>query len=174
MDHSSWPEFLIVKFGDFHHEGLALLEHPQKSKTVVENRELRPTLSSILQSFFEWIHTYCFLIDPSWADAHLDDIRFNSNWVFFTNEDCLKIDIQYQKILKIPKFSLTEGVIFNSENCKLSWAEKSQYRQISERDERSKFQKKFLHSFLWCIAIFEKKFQGPAPTQAHWAQVQSG
>ena len=36
MDHSSWPEFLIVKFGDFHHEGLALLEHPQKSKIVVE------------------------------------------------------------------------------------------------------------------------------------------
>ena len=58
--------------------------------------------------------------DPSRAEAHLNDVRFNSNWVFFTHDDCLKIDIQYQKILKIPKFGLTEGVIFNSENGKLS------------------------------------------------------
>ena len=50
----------------------------------------------------------------------LDSIQI----VFFTNDDCLKIDIQYQKFLKIPKFGLTEGVIFNSENGKLSWAEK--------------------------------------------------
>ena len=72
---------------------------------------------------------------PDRADrgkAHLNDVRFNSNWVFFTHDDCLKIDIQYQKSLKIPKFGLTEGVIFNSENGKLSWAQKSQFRQISE------------------------------------------
>ena len=56
--------------------------------------------------------------------AHLNDVRFNSNWVYFTNNDCLKIDMQYQKFLKIPKFGLTEGVIFNSENCKLSWFQK--------------------------------------------------
>ena len=56
------------------------------------------------------------------GQAHLNDVRFNSNWVFFTNNDCLKVDIQYQKSLKIPKFGLTEGVIFNSENCKLSWS----------------------------------------------------
>ena len=50
----------------------------------------------------------------------LDSIQI----VFFTNDDCLKIDIQYQKFLKILKFGLTEGVIFNSENGKLSWSEK--------------------------------------------------
>ena len=54
----------------------------------------------------------------------LDSIQIE----FFTNDD-LKVDIQFQKFLKIPKFGLTEGVIFNSENCKLRWAEKSQYRQ---------------------------------------------
>ena len=71
--------------------------------------------------------------------AHLNDVRFNSNWVFFTHDDCLKIDIQYWKSLKIPKFGLTEGVIFNSENCKLSLSQKLQYRQISEMDgENSK------------------------------------
>ena len=64
--------------------------------------------------------------------AHLNDIRFNSNWVFFTHDNCLKIDIQYQKSLKIPKFGLTEGIIFNSENCKLSWWQKWGNRQISE------------------------------------------
>ena len=32
--------------------------------------------------------------------------------------------IQFQKFLKIPKFGPTKGVIFNSENCKLSWSEK--------------------------------------------------
>ena len=54
--------------------------------------------------------------------AHLNDVRFNSNWVFFTHDDCLKIDIQFQKILKIPKFGLTEGVIFNSSILKTaSW-----------------------------------------------------
>ena len=52
--------------------------------------------------------------------------------IFFTNNDCLKVDIQYQKSLKIPKFGLTEGVIFNSENSKLSCWQKWQYRQISE------------------------------------------
>ena len=31
-----------------------------------------------------------------------------------------------------------------------------------------------LCSFVWSIANFEKKILGPAPTQAHWAQVQSG
>ena len=36
----------------------------------------------------------------------LDSIQI----VFFTNDDCLKIDIQYQKFLKIPKFGLTEDV----------------------------------------------------------------
>ena len=46
----------------------------------------------------------------------LDSIQI----VFFTNDDCLKIDITYQKFLKIPRFGITEGVIFNSENCKLS------------------------------------------------------
>ena len=162
MDHSSWPEFLIVKFGDFHHEGLALLEHPQKSKTVVENRELRPTLSSILQSFFEWILTYCFLIDPSQAEAHLDDIRFNSNWIFFTNDDCLKVNIQFQMFLKIPKFGLTEGVIFNSENGKLSWAEKWWYRQISEMGgENSK--NFFCIASCGLLPTLKKKFRVPRP-----------
>ena len=52
--------------------------------------------------------------------AHSNDIKFNLNWVLFTNDDCLKVDIQFQKSLKIPKFGLTEGVIFNSENGKLS------------------------------------------------------
>ena len=50
----------------------------------------------------------------------LDSIQI----VFFTNDDCLKIDIQYQKFLKNPKFGLAEGVIFNYENCKLSWSQK--------------------------------------------------
>ena len=70
--------------------------------------------------------------DPSWAEAHLNDVRFNSNWVFFTNDDCLKVDIQFQKFLKIPKFGLTEGIIFNSENCKLSLMRKCCNWQISE------------------------------------------
>ena len=51
----------------------------------------------------------------------LDSIQIE---FFFTNNDCLKVDIQYQKSLKIPKFGLTEGVIFNSENGKLSCSEK--------------------------------------------------
>ena len=51
---------------------------------------------------------------------------------FFTNADCLKVDIQFQKFLKISEFSLAKGVIFNSENCKLSWSRKWQFRQISE------------------------------------------
>ena len=55
-----------------------------------------------------------------WGEAHLNDVRFNSNWVFFTNDDCLKVDIQFQKCL------------FNSENCKLSCGEKWWYWQISE------------------------------------------
>ena len=59
----------------------------------------------------------------------LDSIQIE---FFFTHDDCLKVDIQYQKILKIPKFGLTEGVIFNSENGKLSCWQKWQYRQISE------------------------------------------
>ena len=69
-------------------------------------------------------------IVPSQAkgEAHLNDVRFNSNWVFFTNNDCLKVDIQFQKFLKSPNFGLTEGVIFNSENCKLSLLLKWQYR----------------------------------------------
>ena len=56
------------------------------------------------------------LVFPSWAEggpagsdrgkAHLNDFRFNSNWVFFTNNDCLKVDIQFQKFLNIPKFGL--------------------------------------------------------------------
>ena len=54
------------------------------------------------------------------AEAHLNDVIFNSIQIFFTNNDCLKVDIQYQKFLKIPKFGLAEGVIFNSENGKLS------------------------------------------------------
>ena len=75
------------------------------------------------------------------GEAHLNDVRFNSNWVFFTHDDCLKIDIQYWKSLKIPKFGLTEGVIFNSENGKLSCSEKWWYRQISEmgRENSKKF-----------------------------------
>ena len=28
--------------------------------------------------------------------------------------------------------------------------------------------------YLWSITNFEKKISGPAPPQAHWAQVQSG
>ena len=36
-----------------------------------------------------------------------------------------KVDIQFQKFLKIPKFGHTEGVIFNYENCKLSCSWKS-------------------------------------------------
>ena len=43
----------------------------------------------------------------------LDSIQIE---FFFTNNDCLKVDIQFQKFLNIPKFGLTEGDIFNSEN----------------------------------------------------------
>ena len=64
-----------------------------------------------------------------WVWMTLD---FNSNWVFFTNNDCLKVDIQFQEFLKIPKFGLTEGIIFNSENYKLSCSQKWWYWQISE------------------------------------------
>ena len=111
MDHSSWPEFLIVKFGDFHHEGLALLEHPQKSKTVVENRELRPSLSSILQSFLEWIlTTNCFLIDPSRAEAHLDDIRFNSNWVFSPMMIVWREIFNFRSVWKFPNLALLKAL----------------------------------------------------------------
>merc|ERR1712001_575312 len=92
----------------------------------------------------------------------MGDVRFNSNCVFFTNNDCLKIDIQYQKILKIPKFGLTEGVIFNSENGKLSCWQKRQYTQISEMGgENSKI--------FFCIAscgllpTLKKKFWVPRP-----------
>jgi len=114
---------------------------------------------------------------PDRADrgkAHLNDVRFNSNWVFFTHDDCLKIDIQYQKFLKIPKFGLTEGVIFNSENCKLSLSQKWGNRQISEMGgENSKI--------FFCIAscgllpTLKKKFgsrapPGPLGTGAKWAR----
>ena len=77
--------------------------------------------------------------------ACLNDIRFNSNWVFSTNEDCLKVDIQFKKFLKNLKFGLTEGIIFNSENCKLSCSQKWQFWQISEMGGQN-FKKKF------CIA----------------------
>ena len=36
-----------------------------------------------------------FRVFPSRGKAHLNDVRFKSNWVFFTNIDCMKIDIQY-------------------------------------------------------------------------------
>ena len=55
---------------------------------------------------------------PKGADWVKDEFK----WRFFTNDDFLKVIIQFQKFLKIPKFCLTEGVIFNSENCKLSLA----------------------------------------------------
>ena len=97
---------------------------------------------------------------PEGADrgkAHLNDVRFNSNWVFFTHDDCLKIDIQYQKSLKIPKFGLTEGVTFNSENGKLSWWQKWWYRQISEMSgENSK--KFFSIASCGLLPTLKKKF----------------
>jgi len=102
---------------------------------------------------------------PDRADrgkAHLNDVRFNSNWVFFTHDDCLKIDIQYQKFLKIPKFGLTEGVIFNSENCKLSLSRKCWYRQISEMGgEKSKI----FFSIASCglLPTLKKKIWVPRP-----------
>ena len=93
----------------------------------------------------------------------LDSIQIE---FFFTNDDCPKVDIQFRKFLKIPKFGLTEGVIFNSENCKLSWFQKCQYRQISEMGgENSKI--------FFCIAscgllpTLKKKFRvlrPPRPT----------
>ena len=96
------------------------------------------------------------------GEAHLNDVRFNSNWVFFTHDDCLKIDIQYWKSLKIPKFGLTEGVIFNSENGKLSWAEKGQYRQISEMSGENS---KIFFSIASCglLPTLKKKFRVPRP-----------
>ena len=54
----------------------------------------------------------------------LNDVKFNSNLIFSSNNDYLKVDIQFQKFLKIPKFGLTEGIIFNSENCNLSLLQK--------------------------------------------------
>ena len=108
------------------------------------------------------------------GEAHLNDVRFNSNWVFFTNNDCLKIDIQYQKFLKIPKFGLTEGVIFNSENGKLSCSQKWWYRQISEMGgENSK--KFFCIASCGLLPTLKKKFgsrapPGPLGTGAKWAR----
>ena len=78
------------------------------------------------------------------SEAHLNDVRFKLS--FFINDDCLKVDIQFQKFLNIPKFGLTEGVIFNSENCKLSWWQKRQCRQISEMG-RENSKKKFCIAF---------------------------
>ena len=101
----------------------------------VKNLELsNRILISIFQSIFfidEPISYYEIEVKAIHI-AHLNDVRFNSNWVFFTHDDCLKVDIQYQKFLKIPKFGLTEGIIFNSESCKLSWSWKWMVWQISE------------------------------------------
>ena len=102
---------------------------------------------------------------PEGADrgkAHLNDVRFNSNWVFFTNNDCLKIDIQYQKFLKIPKFSLTEGVTFNSENCKLSCGQIWIFRQISEMGGENS---KKIHCIASCgvLPSLKKNFWVPRP-----------
>ena len=102
---------------------------------------------------------------PEGADrgkAHLNGVRFNSNWVFFTNNDCLKVGIQFQKFLKIPKFGLTEGVIFNSENGKLSCWQKWGNRQISEMSgENSK--KIFCIASCGLLPTLKKKIWVPHP-----------
>ena len=74
----------------------------------------------------------------------------------------MKVDIQFQKFLKIPKFGLTEGVIFNSENGKLSWAEKGQYRQISEMSGENS---KIFFSIASCglLPTLKKKIWVPRP-----------
>ena len=94
---------------------------------------------------------------------------------FFTNDDCLKVNIQFQKFLKIHKFGLTEGIIFNSENCKLSlFCSKCQYRQISEMGgENSK--KIFCIASCGLLPTLKKKFgscasPGPLGTGAKWAR----
>ena len=59
-----------------------------------------------------------------WGEAHLNDVRFNSKLVFFTNNDCLKVDIQFQRSLKIPKFGLTEFLTYSQKKFlsrKLYW-----------------------------------------------------
>ena len=38
----------------------------------------------------------------------LNVIRFNSKLSFFSNIDCLKVDIQFQKFLKIVKLPITK------------------------------------------------------------------
>ena len=111
---------------------------------------------------------------PTKAGLSLNDVRFNLNWVFFINDDCLKVDIQFRKFLKIPKFGLTEAVIFNSENCKLSWFQKWQYRQISEMSGENS---KIFFSIASCglLPTLKKKFgsrapPGPLGTGAKWAR----
>ena len=87
----------------------------------------------------------------------LDSIQIE----FFTNDD-LKVDIQFQKFLKISKFGLAEGVIFNSENGKLSCSQKSQFRQISEMGgENSK--KNFCIASCGLLPTLKKKFWVPRP-----------
>ena len=51
---------------------------------------------------------------------------------------------------------LTEGFVFNSEICKLSLAQKCWFWQYIW-DGCRKFQKKFQHNFLWCMAMYKVK-----------------
>ena len=91
-------------------------------------------LSSMVQVQKIQLHNFVIFLFPSqpkrWPiDYHkarmsLNDVRFNSNWVFFSNNNCLQVDIQFQKFMITSKFGLAEGVIFNFENGKLSWREK--------------------------------------------------
>ena len=92
------------------------------------------------------------------ARMSLNDTRFNSNWVFFP-PIYLKIDIQFQKFWKLAKFGPTKGIIFNSENCKLTWMWKCQLVNIWDEQRKLFFQ----HSILWSMAIFRKKIFVPRP-----------
>ena len=79
-------------------------------------------LSSMVQVQKIQLHNFVIFLFPSqtkrWPIGHretrmsLNDLRSNSNRVFSSNNDYLKVNIQFQKFLKI---CLTESAIFNSE-----------------------------------------------------------
>ena len=46
----------------------------------------------------------------------LNVIRFNSKLSFFSNIDCLKVDIQFQKFLKIVKLPITKVLYLTKKN----------------------------------------------------------
>ena len=57
-----------------------------------------------------FIYNLRFYIHPSRAEAHLNDVRFNSNWVFFTNNDFWRWIFNFRSFWKFPNLALLKAL----------------------------------------------------------------